>query len=435
MDPGWLERLDQFFKCPKVNMGESKYVADAVRAFRRLFPERDGWLVYRTDHLMGDDYLINMLRAKTPGAITRESVWRQGDWHDGPRSFRLVDSSAPYLRKGPGLNDSRWYGELSVVWKGSPIHFHRRRLELPGAGSLHLTLVATKDRDALDDLGQMAIAYWREVHGSGEGIFVIGGSRVPLPKATWDDLILPRKIKEEIQSSIEAFFVARREYEKMGLPYRRGLLFVGCPGGGKSSAAKVIMANTKAKPIALSLDGDTSDSTIETAFREASNYTPSILLIEDLDRLASAEKVSMSFLLNLLDGFNTYEGFLIIATSNHPERIDPALLHRPSRFDRVFNFGLPGLEERRQMLERRSQGKFSRQALEEAAEKSQGWTMAQVQEVVVSAILQAVHARRDPGDDDLRLSVERLSEQYRTTQKVNGAIPSPQQVGFHGNGA
>ncbi|MEK6536710.1 MAG: ATP-binding protein [Actinomycetota bacterium] len=262
-------------------------------------------------------------------------------------------------------------------------------------------------------------------------VFVLnGGGFIRLPKLGWDDLILPGDMGAEIRRNVESFLRARDHYRKLRLPFRRGLLFVGPPGGGKSTAAKIIMANVKARPLLLSLRDEIKDSTIESAFREAASLPPAILLIEDLDKLTSSKNVAMSYLLNLLDGLETHEGFLLIATSNEPEKIDRALLHRPSRFDRVFHFGLPGTDERRRLLALRGQGRFLDQALAEAAEATAGLTLAYVQEVVVSAMLSALHEGREPQDTDLLASAKRLQEQYHAGQRATGDLRPVQPIGF-----
>jgi SpoVK/Ycf46/Vps4 family AAA+-type ATPase len=72
------------------------------------------------------------------------------------------------------------------------------------------------------------------------------------------------------------------------------------------------------------------------------------ILLEDLDALLTDE--NRSFFLNELDGFATNDGVVLLATTNHPERLDPAILDRPGRFDRKYHFNLPALAERTQYM-------------------------------------------------------------------------------------
>lgn len=155
----------------------------------------------------------------------------------------------------------------------------------------------------------------------------------------------------------------------------------------------------------------------------------SILVLEDLDKIVTSHRVSMGYLLNKLDGLDTEEGVIILATTNHPERLDPALLHRPSRFDRIWNFPLPGHSERLGLLAKRAAGAFTTAALEEAARLSNGFSMAYVQETVVSALMMAIHECVTPSDELLLRSVNRLRRQIRNADQA-GNPSSTMSVGF-----
>ena len=89
---------------------------------------------------------------------------------------------------------------------------------------------------------------------------------------------------------------------------------------------------------------------IKEVFRRARHLSPCLLAFEDMDGFV--DKENRTVFLNELDGFQDNAGLLIIASSNHPGKIDEALLKRPSRFDRVFHVGLPGPEERREFCRR-----------------------------------------------------------------------------------
>src|SRR6185312_14088076 len=100
--------------------------------------------------------------------------------------------------------------------------------------------------------------------------------------------------------------------------------------------------------------------------------------------------------LNLLDGLKALSGVLVIATCNEPDKLDPALIHRPSRFDRVWRFELPKYEQRLELLRRKGDTFFSESALETAVRRSEGFSMAYVQEIVVSALLECAHDDQPP---------------------------------------
>ena len=121
----------------------------------------------------------------------------------------------------------------------------------------------------------------------------------------------------------------------------------------------------------------------------AEKYTPAVVLLEDFDRIIQAKDISLSRFLNLLDGLKVLNGVLVIATCNEPDKLDPALIHRPSRFDRGFE--RPKYEQRLELLHRKGETFFSESALEMIARRSEGFSMAYVQEIVVSALLECAH--------------------------------------------
>jgi ATP-dependent 26S proteasome regulatory subunit len=124
---------------------------------------------------------------------------------------------------------------------------------------------------------------------------------------------------------------------------------------------------------------------------------------------------------------------MIIATANEPERLDPALLHRPSRFDRVWKFPLPAMEQRLALLRKCGSAYFSDEVLQEVARESHGFTMAYVQEVVVNALLDCAHQGYVPEDDHLVKSVDALRSQRKSAGKPGESIDERENVGFCGS--
>jgi SpoVK/Ycf46/Vps4 family AAA+-type ATPase len=239
---------------------------------------------------------------------------------------------------------------------------------------------------------------------------------------------------DEIRHNVESFLKAKRQYSRLKIPYRRGLLFAGPPGCGKTLTAKVIAACTKATVYLLPLRADLDDDTLSRVFGVAAEDAPSILILEDLDRLPSTGKASVSFLLNLLDGINSPQGVMVIATTNAPEKLDQALLNRPSRFDRVWHFGLPGFDERVRLMRKAGLGRFGEQAIQTAAHQSTGFSMSYVQEIVVSAFLRAINEGRPERDSDLLESASILKTQLRSNFKACGTLRPANIAGFGTDG-
>jgi len=266
--------------------------------------------------------------------------------------------------------------------------------------------------------------------GSKARIIVVNGMDLPRPKMTWDQVVLRDDFKNQLRSDFEAFLESKYRYRQLGLPYRRGFLFAGSPGNGKTLVTKVIAGAYKINIVALHLKSDIADKSIDEAFYLAKRHSPCVLILEDLDKMMRSTRVSLSYLLNKLDGLDTDEGVLVIATTNEPGRFDPALLQRPSRFDRVWRFDLPGLNERLALLKKKGGTFFSESALEDASQQTQGFSMAYVQEVVVSALLGAVHDNTEPQDKHLVDSVRHLKQQIKSAATVTPVVEIPDRMGF-----
>ena len=111
-------------------------------------------------------------------------------------------------------------------------------------------------------------------------------------------------------------------------------------------------------------------------------------------------------------------------------KLDSALLHRPSRFDRVWRFDLPQYEQRLELLRKKGGPCFSEPALGKVAKGSEGFSMAYVQEIVVNALLECVHDEVDPKDDQLFNSLDMLRMQRKEAAKPGESMEGRESVGF-----
>lgn len=173
-----------------------------------------------------------------------------------------------------------------------------------------------------------------------------------------DSVLLANGLMESLVEDVRQFLTRRDWYGERGVPYRRGYLLYGPPGTGKSSAVVAIASALKMDIAMLSLSNATLDDA--ELIELLANVPPNcIVLIEDIDcaflqRRGTEEKgnrLSFSGLLNALDGVAAGEGRVLFATTNHLERLDPALV-RPGRIDRKEEVGYATRDQIRQMFVR-----------------------------------------------------------------------------------
>lgn len=214
-----------------------------------------------------------------------------------------------------------------------------------------------------------------------------------IQNSTFDSLVLAGSLKQDILSDARDFFAAEEIYTTYGVPWKRGILLIGSPGNGKTHTVKALI-NELGKPCLYVKNFDTQYSTpssnMSQVFQRARKTAPCILVMEDLDALITEE--SRSFFLNEVDGFAVNHGILLLATTNHPERIDAAIMNRPSRFDRKYHFELPGLAERQAYVERwnetlRPATRLSPEGMAAAAAGSEGFSFAYLKELFLSALM------------------------------------------------
>jgi len=159
-------------------------------------------------------------------------------------------------------------------------------------------------------------------------------------------------------------------------------------------------------------------------FERARQLRPCVLVLEDLDALINAE--NRSFFLNQLDGFEKNVGMIVLATTNHPDKIDPAIMDRPSRFDRKYHFDLPELPERTAYLrlwqnKLASKVDWTDQTTEAIAASTQGFSFAYIKELVVTSLMRAILGEK-PWIDVMKREHAALVEQMKTARN---AVPSP----------
>jgi mitochondrial chaperone BCS1 len=165
------------------------------------------------------------------------------------------------------------------------------------------------------------------------------------PRRSLESVVLDEDRARFLQDDIHGFFGRQDWYAQMGIPWRRGYLFHGPPGTGKTSAAYALAGELRLKLCALSL---TNPKLTDNVMADLLQRTParSLILIEDIDAFFVAREkqdarvqISFSGLLNAIDGAGAQEGRIVVLTTNHRERLDAALI-RPGRIDVEVELGL-----------------------------------------------------------------------------------------------
>ncbi|MDP8248188.1 MAG: ATP-dependent zinc metalloprotease FtsH [Candidatus Tritonobacter lacicola] len=212
--------------------------------------------------------------------------------------------------------------------------------------------------------------FYRQMRGAGRGALSFGKSRAKLltedsERMTFNDIAGIEEAKEEVQEIIE-FLKDPKKFQKLGGRIPKGVMLLGPPGSGKTLLAKAIAGEADVPFFSLSgsdfveMFVGVGASRVRDLFEQGKRHAPCIIFIDEIDAVGrhrgagiggghDEREQTLNALLVELDGFNTEEGVIIIAATNRPDVLDPALL-RPGRFDRQVIIDLPDLKGREEIL-------------------------------------------------------------------------------------
>ena len=245
---------------------------------------------------------------------------------------------------------------------------------------------------------------------------------VERPNVHWVDIGGLEDAKRQLREAVEWPLKYGKVFRKMNAAPPKGILMYGPPGTGKTMLAKAVATESEANfisikgPEFLSKWVGESEKAVRETFRKARQASPCVIFMDEIDSIATSrgsgddshvtERV-ISQLLTELDGLEGLQDVVVIASTNRPDMIDPALL-RPGRFDRMVEIGLPDLESRKSILAIQTANTplADDVDLTAVADKTEGYTGADLSAVVNEAIMDAV--RELVKSDDI--SDERLNE-------------------------
>jgi AAA+ superfamily predicted ATPase len=327
-----------------------------------------------------------------------------------------------------GLEQGLW----RVDWRGETLHVIVAEWQV-GWNKESRNWVLARDRDVARDF---ILDVSRVTNDPRDGILVFHGSCwkrshdlwLETQKSSFDELILARTLKDQIRDDFKRFLASRETYEAHGLPWRRGALFLGPPGNGKTHCVRALVKELGVPSLyvqSIKTRYETEEANLKRVFERARQLRPCVLVLEDLDALINPQ--NRSFFLNQIDGFEKNVGLIVLATTNHPDKIDPAIMDRPSRFDRKYHFDLPELPERTTYL-RLWQNKLASKVdwtdatTTATAEATEGFSFAYLKELVVTSLMRAVLGEK-PWIDVMAREREALVEQMKTMKKAAAAAP------------
>ena len=230
-------------------------------------------------------------------------------------------------------------GRHFFFYNGRFILVNRKRFTDRGTDILETMELTTmgRSRDTMMQLLEEAMEYSTSKEADKTVIYFNAGNQwtrfhSTRKKRPMESVILGGTKKERLVQDVKHFLARGDEYHNLGIPYRRGYLLYGPPGCGKSSFIYALAGEVEMAICVLNLSNKylTDDSLPQLL---GSAPEPSIILIEDVDHaFTQHSRISFSGLLNAIDGVAAQEGRILFMTTNHHDRLDPALI-RPGRVD------------------------------------------------------------------------------------------------------
>ncbi len=231
-------------------------------------------------------------------------------------------------------------------------------------------------------------------------------------KVTFNDVAGLAQEKEEVAELID-FLKSPKKFQKLGARIPKGVLLVGPPGTGKTLLARAVAGEANVPFYFISgsefveLFVGVGASRVRDMFKQAKQNAPCLIFIDEIDAVGrqrgaglggghDEREQTLNQLLTEMDGFGANEGIIIIAATNRPDVLDPALL-RPGRFDRQVQVNLPDCKGRKEILAVHARNKIFAKSvkLDNIAERTVGFSGADLENLLNEAALLAVRRNKD----------------------------------------
>ncbi len=234
---------------------------------------------------------------------------------------------------------------------------------------------------------------------------------VEIPSVKWEDIGDLNEAKRILREAVEMPLKEPESFRNMGIRAPRGILLYGAPGTGKTLLAKAVATESEANfisvkgPEVMSKWVGESEKAIREIFKKAKQSSPCIVFLDEIDSIAprrgfySASGVTeriVNQLLTSMDGLTTLEGVVIVAATNRPDIIDPALL-RPGRFDRIVYIPPPDENARFEIFKVHTKNMplADDVNIKELASKTEGYTGADIENLCRESGMMAIRDRSD----------------------------------------
>ena len=262
------------------------------------------------------------------------------------------------------------------------------------------------------------VAFWflSKQMGGGKNSFDFGKSKAKLSsdknKVTFKDVAGLNEEKEEVKELID-FLKNPKKFQKLGARIPKGVLLYGPPGTGKTLLARAVAGEANVPFYYISgsdfveLFVGVGASRVRDMFQQAKRTAPCLIFIDEIDAVGrqrgtgiggghDEREQTLNQLLTEMDGFGENEGIIIIAATNRPDVLDPALL-RPGRFDRQVTVNLPDVKGREEILKVHARNKVLASSVNIAAiaKRTPGYSGADLENLLNEAALLAVRRNKD----------------------------------------
>jgi len=255
---------------------------------------------------------------------------------------------------------------------------------------------------------------------------------VEVPQVHWNEVGGLKDVKQELMESVEWPLKKPEVFKKMGIKPPRGILLYGPPGCGKTLLARAVATESEANFISIkgpeifSKWVGESEKAIREIFRKGRTAAPAIIFFDELDAIvprrglgysdSGASERVISQLLTEIDGIEALQNVLVIAATNRPDILDPAVL-RPGRFDRLIYVPSPDLDSMKEIFKIHTHSMpLSRDVdLDELARKAQGYSGADVEAICREAAMEALR-------EDINSTEVSLRDFNRALERVGPSI-------------